>query len=328
MGKLHLSLACWDYDRVQGLMDGTVSADGIDLNFQNLVVEETFFRMARFREFDASEMSMSSYVVSLTKPNPPYIAIPVFPSRFFRHSCIYVNDGAGINSARDLIGKRVGVPEYQMTAPVWIRGILSEYYGLPADAVTHVTGGLESPGREEKMRLDLPENIRIERIGPTQTLSRMLQSGEIDALFTARKPSTYDGDRVRRLFPDHVAVEKRYWRETGHFPIMHLVALRRDVYEANRWVARSLQKAFGEAQQICYRGLRETSALKGMLPWFNAHVEEAIDLMGEDFWPYGLKANRKTLATFLRYHHEQGLSPRVMEPEEIFAPETLEEFVI
>ncbi len=328
MGKLQLSLACWDYDRVQGLMDGTVTADGIDLIFQNLVVEEIFFRMARYREFDASEMSMSSYVVSLTKPDPPYIAIPVFPSRFFRHSCIYVNDGAGIQSAQDLIGKRVGVPEYQMTAPVWIRGILSEHYGLPADAVTHVTGGLESPGRKEKMRLDLPANIRIERIGPTQTLSHMLQSGEIDALFTARKPSTYDGDRVRRLFPDYVPVEKRYWQETGHFPIMHLVALRRDVYEANRWVAKSLQKAFGEAQRICYQGLRETSALKGMLPWFNAHVEEAIDLMGEDFWPYRLNANRATLATFLRYHCEQGLSPRILEPEELFAPETLEEFVI
>ena len=271
---------------------------------------------------------MSSYVVSLMKPDRPFIAIPVFPSRFFRHSCIYVNDGAGIRSAQDLIGKRVGVPEYQMTAPVWIRGILSEHYGVPVVSVTHVTGGEESPGREEKIRLDLPDNIRIERIGPMQTLSRMLHDGEIDALFTARKPSTYDGVRVRRLFPDHVAVEKRYWQETGHFPIMHLVALRRDVYEANRWVARSLQKAFGEAQQICYRGIRETAALKGMLPWFNAHVEEAIDLMGEDFWPYSLEANRATLETFLRYHHEQGLSPRILEPEEMFAPETLEEFVI
>lgn len=328
MGKLQLSLACWDYDRVHGLMDGTVSADGIDLNFQNLVVEEIFFRMARYREFDASEMSMSSYVISLLKSDRPFIAIPVFPSRFFRHSCIYVNSGAGIRSAQDLIGKRVGVPEYQMTAPVWIRGILSEHYGVPVDSVTHVTGGEESPGRKEKIRIDLPEKFRIERIGPTQTLSKMLHDGEIDALFTARKPSSYDGDRVRRLFPDHVEVEKRYWQETGHFPIMHVVALRRDVYEANRWVARSLQKAFGEAQQICYQGLRETSALKGMLPWFNAHVEEAIDLMGEDFWPYGLEANRATLETFLRYHHEQGLSPRVLEPEEMFAPETLEEFVI
>lgn len=328
MGKLQLSLACWDYDRVHGLMDGTVSADGIDLNFQNLVVEEIFFRMARYREFDASEMSMSSYVISSLKPDRPFIAIPVFPSRFFRHSCIYVNSGAGIRSAQDLIGKRVGVPEYQMTAPVWIRGILSEHYGVPVDSVTHVTGGEESPGRKEKIRIDLPEKFRIERIGPTQTLSKMLHDGEIDALFTARKPSSYDGDRVRRLFPDHVEVEKRYWQETGHFPIMHVVALRRDVYEANRWVARSLQKAFGEAQQICYQGLRETSALKGMLPWFNAHVEEAIDLMGEDFWPYGLEANRATLETFLRYHHEQGLSPRVLEPEEMFAPETLEEFVI
>lgn len=328
MARLPLSLACWNYDRVQALMDGTVRADGIDLNFQNLIVEETFFRMARHREFDAAEMSMSSYVVSLTKFERPFIAIPVYPSRFFRHSCIYVNANAGINSPQDLIGKRVGVPEYQMTAPVWIRGILSEHYGVPVDGVTHVTGGEETPGREEKIRLDLPDNIRIERIGPTQTLAHMLATGEIDALFTARKPSTYDGERVVRLFPDHVAVEKRYWQETGHFPIMHVVAIRREVYEANRWIARSLYKAFQEAQQLCYEGLRETAALKGMLPWFNAHVEETIGLMGEDFWPYGLDANRDTLATFLRYHHEQGLSPRVLEPEEMFAPETLEEFVI
>ena len=329
MGNLKLTLGCWDYDRVQPLIDGRVRPNGIDLTFLNMVVEETFFRMLRNREFDVAEMSMSSYTVSLTRPERPFIAIPVFPSRFFRHSCIYVNADAGIGSPRDLIGKRVGTPEYQMTAPVWIRGILEDHYGVPADSVTYVTGGEEEPNRDEKIKLDLPDRIKVERIAPGKTLARMLAEGEIDALHTARKPSTFDGVQVRRLFPDYVPVEQDYWRQTGIFPIMHVIAIRREVYEQNRWIAMNLFQAFREAQRLCYEGLQETAALKGMLPWFNAHVEDTLAMMGEDFWPYGLtEANRKTLQTFLRYHHAQGLSPRELDVEEMFAPETLEEFVI
>ncbi len=328
MANLKLTIGCWDYDRVQALMDGRVRPNGIDVTFLNMIVEETFFRMLRNREFDVSELSMSSYAVSLFKPERPFVAIPVFPSRFFRHSCIYVNAKAGIDKPTDLIGKRIGTPEYQMTAPVWIRGILSEHYGVPVDSVTYVTGGEEEPNRDEKIRLDLPANIKVERIGPGQTLSRMLASGEIDALHTARKPSSFDGAGVRRLFPDFVEIEQAYYRETGIFPIMHVIAIRREVYEANRWIAMNLFQAFREAQALCYEGLKETAALKGMLPWFNAHVEETFAMMGEDFWPYGVEKNRKTLETFLRYHHESGLSPRVLEVEEMFAPETLEEFVI
>jgi 4,5-dihydroxyphthalate decarboxylase len=328
MGKLDLSLACWDYDRVRPLMDGTVRPDGINLNFQPLVVEETFFRMLRFHEFDAAEMSMSSYLVTLTKPDRPFVAIPVFPSRYFRHSCIYINADSGIRVASDLVGKRVGAPEYQMTAPVWIRGILSDHYGVAPDSVTHVTGGAEQPGREEKLPIHLPPNFRVERINGGQTLSAMLRDGEIDALVTARKPSTYDGQRVRRLFPDYAQVERDYWRQTGIFPIMHVVAIRREVYEANRWVARALFKAFAAAQALTHEGLRETAALKGMLPWFNAHVEDTIDLMGDDFWPYGLARNRTVLETFLRYHAEQGLSDGTLRPEDMFARETLDDFVI
>lgn len=328
MPKMNLTIGCWDYDRVQPLMTGQVRPEGIDLTFLNMVVEETFFRMLRHREFDLSEMSMSSYCVSLSRPERPFVAIPVFPSRFFRHSCIYVNAKSGIETPADLIGKRVGVPEYQMTAPVWIRGILQDRYDVPVDGVTYVTGGEETPNREEKLKLDLPDNIRIEPIGPNDTLAEMLADGRIDALHTARKPSTFDGQRVTRLFPDFVPVEQQYWRDTGIFPIMHVIAIRREVYEANRWIAMNLYQAFREAQQLCYAGLKETAALKGMLPWFNAHVEETFDMMGEDFWPYGLEPNRATLETFLRYHHEQGLSPRRLEVEEMFAPETLEEFVI
>lgn len=328
MANIGLTLGCWDYDRVLPLMDGRVRPQGIDLTFLNMIVEETFFRMLRHREFDVSEMSMSSYTVSLFRPDRPFVAIPVFPSRFFRHSCIYVNAEAGIETPKDLIGKRIGCPEYQMTAPVWIRGILADHYGVPVDSVTYVTGGEEHPNRDEKLKLDLPSNIRVERIGPTETLTEMLRDGRIDALHTARKPSSFDGMRVKRLFPDYVPVEQRYYRDTGIFPIMHVIAIRRDVYEQRPWVAMNLFQAFKEAQALCYQGLQETAALKGMLPWFNAHVEEAVEMMGPDFWPYGLEPNRGTLDTFLRYHHEQGLSPRRLAVEEMFAPETLEEFVI
>ena len=328
MANLNLTIGCWDYDRVLGLMDGRVRPTGIDVTFLNMIVEETFFRMLRAQEFDVSELSMSSYVVSLFKPNRPFVAIPVFPSRFFRHSCIYVNADAGITKPADLIGKRIGTPEYQMTAPVWIRGILDEHYGVPVDSVTYVTGGEEAPNRDEKLKLDLPANIKVERIGPNQTLAQMLANGEIDALHTARKPSSFDGVRVKRLFSDFVPVEQAYWRQTGIFPIMHVIAIRREIYDSNRWIAMNLYQAFKEAQQLCYEGLRETAALKGMLPWFNAHVEETFAMMGEDFWPYGVEKNRKTLETFLRYHHQSGLSPRLLGVDEMFAPETMEEFVI
>lgn len=330
MHKIRLSFGCWDYDRTRALTDGRVSPDGIDLVTLTMPVEETFFRMLRYREFDVAEMSMSSYLISLQTPERPFIALPVFVSRFFRHSCIYINIDAGIAEPKDLVGKRIGNPEYQMTAPAWIRGILADEHDVPADAVTYFTGGEEEPNRSEKLKLDLPSNIRVERIGPHQTLSQMLRDGEIDALYTARKPSTYSNGNgpVTRLFPDYVAVEREYYRRTGIFPIMHVVALRREVYDANPWVAMSLYKAFVEAQKITYRDLAETAALKAMVPWLNAHVEEAVRDMGPDFWPYGLEKNRTTLETFLRYHHEQGLSKRRLGVDEMFARETLDQYKI
>ncbi len=330
MSKLKLTFGCWDYDRTRALMDGAVQPDGIDLNYLNMPVEETFFRMLRNREFDIAEMSLSSYTVSMQKPERPFVALPVFPSRFFRHSCIYINAAAGIKTPKDLIGKRIGVPEYQMTAPVWIRGILSDHYGVPVDSVTYMSGGEEEPNRDEKLKLDLPPNIKLVPIGPGKTLTKMLHEGEIDALYTARMPSSFlKGDgKVVRLFPNYPEVERAYWRETRRFPIMHIVAMRREVYEANRWIAGTLMKALVESQRRTYEALRETAALKTMLPWLNAHVDETVREMGDDFWPYGLTANVETLQTFLRYHHEQGLSKRLVKPEELFAPETLESFKI
>jgi 4,5-dihydroxyphthalate decarboxylase len=330
MSKLKLTFGCWNYDRTRALMDGSVQPDGIDLNYLNMPVEETFFRMLRHKEFEVAEMSLSSYSVSLFNEARPFVAIPVFPSRFFRHSCIYVNADSGIQEAKDLIGKRVGNPEYQMTAPVWIRGILSDHYGVPVDSVTYVTGGEEEPGRSEKIKLDLPPNITVQRIGPDQTLAQMLLDGEIDALYTARMPSSFlkGGGKVKRLFEDYEQVERNYFQTTGVFPIMHTVAIRRDVYEANRWVVQSLMKALNESQRRTYEDLYETAALKVMLPWLTSHVEQVKRDMGEDFWPYGFEKNQATLKTFLRYHHEQGLSRRLLEPSELFAPESLESFKI
>ena len=329
MSKLRLSMGCWNYDRTRGLMDGNIQPDGIDLNYLNMEVEETFFRMLRNREFDVAEMSLSSYSVSLFRDSP-FIAIPIFPSRFFRHSCIYVNADSGIKTPKDLIGKKIGNPEYQMTAPVWIRGVLSDEYGVPVDSVTYYTGGEEEPNREEKLKLDLPSNIKVQSIGPTQTLAQMLATGEIDALYTARMPSTFrtQPDKVKRLFENFVPVEQEYFTRTGIFPIMHTVVIRREIYEKNRWVAQSLYKAFAEAQQETYKDLYETAALKTMLPFLTAHVEETRRVMGDDFWPYGFQKNEKTLETFLRYHFEQGLSKKLLTPKELFAPETLESFKI
>jgi 4,5-dihydroxyphthalate decarboxylase len=323
-------LACWNYDRTRALLDARIQPDGIDLNYLNLPVEETFFRMLRHREFDVAEMSLSSYVLSRFLPDQPLVAIPVFPSRCFRHSCVYVHAGSGIRQPQDLIGKRVGTPEYQMSAAVWIRGTLADDYGVPVDSVVYCTGGEEEPRRPEKLSLALPPRIRVERIESDQTLASMIASGDIDALYTARAPSTFHRGQtsVKRLFEDFAATERDYFRRTGIFPIMHTVVIRRDVYERDRWIAQSLCKAFRAAQQEAYADLAQTAALKTMLPWLPAHLDETRREMGDDFWPYGLEPNRRTLATFLRYSHEQGLAARLLEPEQLFTPESLESFKI
>ncbi len=244
---------------------------------------------------------------------------------------MYVNAKSGIREPQDLIGRKIGNPEYQMTAPVWIRGILQDEYGVPVDGQTYYQGGEESPNRPEKLKLDLPPNIKVAQISERDTLAAMLRDGAIDALYTARMPSTYQAGKlepVRRLFENYMEVEQAYFAKTKIFPIMHTVAIRREVYERYPWVAMNLCKAFVQAQHESYADLYVTAALKTSLPWLTKHVEDARALMGDDFWPYGFAKNRETLATFLRYHHEQGLSRRRLEPEELFAPETLESYVI
>lgn len=328
MSNLHLTLACGDYDRTRALEDGSVRADGIDLTYLRLPVEETFFRMLRHREFDIAEMSLSTYVATLDREPRPFVALPVFTSRMFRHGGIYINAQAGISEPADLRGKRIGQPEFQLTAGVWIRGILAEHHGVPVDSVTYFTGGQETPGRIEKGKVDTGLDIRPIQAGTT--LSQLLADGDLDALYTPRVPSPFrDRDpRVTRLFPDVVAVEKEYFAATSIFPIMHVVVIRSDIYERHRWVAQSLYKAFLTARDQAYGRIYDSSALRFMEPWLIQHIEEARTLLGQDFWSYGIAENEKTLDVFLDYHHQQGLSAVRYEPADLFAAETTEAFVI
>jgi 4,5-dihydroxyphthalate decarboxylase len=324
MSRLRLSLACGPYDRTRGLADGTVTAAGADLTYLALSPEEIFYRMLRYREFDVAEMSLSSYTLSLFADDPSMIAIPVFPSRAFRHSCVYVHADADVSEPAGLAGQDVGTPEFQMTAGVWIRGILAEHHGLPVESVTYRTGGQEQPGRSEKMALDLPDSIRVQRIDGDDTLAAMLAERRIAALYSARKPSTMTpGGPVRRLFADPEQAERDYFAATGIFPIMHVVVLRRELHDRHPWLARSLYDAFAEAKRVAESRLDDATALAHMDPWLVLHTERTRALMGAEFWPYGVGPNEATLRAFLRYSFEQGLARRLLEPEDLFAAETL-----
>lgn len=323
------TMACQGYDRMLPLRDGTVGLGGAQLNFLDLPVEETFFRMLKFGEFDIAELSLSSYTMTLSR-GAPYVAVPVFPSRAFRHSGIYVRQDSPITDPTQLAGAAVGVPEYQITASVWIRGILAEHHGLEVASVRYRTGGLDEPGRVEKMALTLPPGVEVLPIEAGQTLSQLLLDGDIDAVYSARNPKPVNTPRgaIRRLFSDPVTVEREYYDRTGIFPIMHTLVIRREIYEQHRWLARELVKACETAKTVGLAGIGETAAMRYALPWLWAEVERTRSLLGDDWWPYGLEANRTTLETFLRYHHEQGLSPRYYEPEQLFAPESLAAVVV
>lgn len=322
---IQLTLACGYYDRTEALRTGEISPRGIELNYLANPVEETFYRMARYREFDVAEMSLSTYLMTLAQ-GAPFVAIPVFPSRMFRHSGIYVNADAGITEPQDLAGKVVGTPEWQVTAAVWIRGFLEEEYGLEIASATYRTGGLHDAGRQEKITPNIPAGVEVLPIPSDRTLSEMLVSGEIDALYTPRTPSpfTEGHPNIKRLFPDYRAAEEDYYARTGIFPIMHVVVIRREVYEKNRWIARELFTAFERAKEASQRRYRDTSALPTLHPWLFDDISKTEAVMGGDFWRYGLDAGDKTLSTFLRYHHEQGLTEKLWTEAEIFAPEAVD----
>ena len=328
MALLPITLAAGKYDRTLALRDGTVQPEGIQLNYLALAVEETFWRMTRYLEFDASEMSGSAYLVERSKPDPRYIAIPVFLSRTFRHNCIYIRPDAGIAKPEDLAGRRVGIPEYGLTALTWVRAFLQYDYSVHPNQIQWVIGGEEQPGREERAPVKLPDDISIELLTGDATLNSSIEDGKIDAIIAPRRPHAFVAGKLRRLFPDFQAVEEDYFRRTRIFPIMHFVVIRNDVYEANKWVAESLYKAFVRAKDIALEEMADPNALNTSLPWIVPEVEREQVIFGRDLWPYGVAENRHTLEAMVRYHVEQGLIPRETPLDELFAESTLVEFKV
>ena len=330
MADIHLTLACEDYDRTRPLSDGSVEPEGIDLNYVKLAVEEIFWRMCRYEEFDVAELSMGAFLVAAARGQRPFMAIPVFPSRTFRHRCVFINTASGIERPEDLRGKRVGVPEYTMTAAVWLRGLLQHEYGVKPEEILWYQGGEEQPGRKDRVDFDLPPGIRLEVIPHDKTLNDMTESGGIDALMSPRMPSCFlrGSPRVRRLFPDFKQAEMDYFRRTGVFPIMHVIVIRTKIYEEHPWVAQSLYKAFCQAKDLCFSQLYDSNVLRISLPWTVAEYEETRLLMTEDYWPYGFAPNQRVLETLHSYLLEQGLIKQRLELEKLFAPNTLEAFKI
>ena len=290
MARLPLTIACWDYDRTRALMDGRVRVEGCDVTTLALSPEEAFFRAFRHHEFDVSELSFSTYMMSRAKGTCPYIAIPAFVSRAFRHSAIYIRTDRGIRAPADLKGRVVGVPEYQVTAALWVRGMLKDEYGVEAGDLDWRTGGVEEPGRHEKVELSLPANVRVTPVAAGKTLGAMLAAGEIDALVAPRAPSCFvrGVTNVGRLFADSRAAETAYWTKTRIFPIMHVVGVRESLVAAHPWLPASVFKAFVQAKALAIPDLFEVAALKYTLPWIAAEAETTRALMGEDFWPYGV----------------------------------------
>ena len=325
MSRLQLSVAVGDYDRVRPLVDGRVPIDAVDPHFMLLDPEEIFFRAFRHADFDVCELSLSSYSVKTAAGNSPYVAVPVFPSRAFRHNSIYVRTDR-IRTPADLRGKRVGVPEYQLTANVWIRMVLEEDHGVRPQDITWVRGGYEDAGRVEKITLDLPGGVRLENAPEGTTISGLLAAGDVDAVIGPRAPAPFrEGHpHVGTLFPEPQREAEAWFRRTGLFPIMHLLGVRRTLAEAHPWLPVALAKAFEQSKHVALAKLEDTAAAKVTLPFVEDHLAAARRLMGSDFWPYGFAPNRHTLERFLRRHHEEGLSSRLLQPEELFHPAALE----
>jgi 4,5-dihydroxyphthalate decarboxylase len=321
VARVRLTIAFWDYDRVRPLIDRTIEPEGIELHPIISRPSETFFRMLRHQEFDVSELSFSNYTMLRARGDDAFMAIPVFPSRLFRHSCIYVNRNAGITEPKDLIGKRIGVPEYSMTAAVFARGLLLHEYGVQPETIEWFSGTQDGLQRPTRIDFELP-GVRLARMPIEQDMGPMLETGEIDAIISPNAPRALGraDSPVRHLFPDYRRVEQAYFARTGIFPIMHTIVLRRDVYEKHPWAAASLYDAFVKAKAWAYAQLMETDALKLTLPWVVAEAEETRRIMGDDFWPYGIERNRVSLEVLPRYLFEQHLASRVPRIDELFAP--------
>jgi 4,5-dihydroxyphthalate decarboxylase len=319
MSKLRLTFACGPYDRTQSLRDGTLAPEGIDLVYLELQPAEIFWRMLQYQEFDASEMSLSNYTSLVSRGDAPFVAIPAFPSRVFRHGYFFINTDSGIRNPGDLKGKRGGVPEYSMTAAVYMRGLLEHEYGVKPSDVTWVQG------RADRLGYKLPENIRLTMAPAGAELGDLLERGEIDFLMTANNPLSFrrGARNVKRLFPDYVQDEKDYFLRTRIYPIMHTVVIRRDIYERDPWVALSLYKALCAAKDRCYHVLAEAGSPKVSSAWLQPLLEEERAIIGLDWFPYGIGQNRESIEALLQYAHEHGLTERRVKLEELFAPSTL-----
>jgi 4,5-dihydroxyphthalate decarboxylase len=326
---LPLTLASSHYDHITDLANGRVPVEGVALTFLNLQIEEIFFRQFNYREFDASEVSMGKYSSLVSQGNAPLVAIPVFPSRVPRHSSIYIRRDGAVKSPADLKGMRIGVPEWAQTAAVYSRGLLAHQYGVDLASIQWVQAGVDQPGRMEKVKLNLPKGLNCTPM-PEKSLSGMLVSGEIDAALSAHAPACFEQGHpnIARLFPDYLDVEMKYVKDTGIYPIMHTIALKRDIVERNPWVAANLFKAFDEARRRSVeRALANTSSTLP-LPWGYEFAKRMQDIVGKDLMPYGVDANRTTLDAFLQYAHEQGVCHRRLTPEELFPPQVQKSFKV
>ena len=325
MGKLELSVAIGDYDRTRPLIDGRVQIDGVDPVIMTLTPEEIFFRAFRHAEFDVCELSLSSTAIKTAAGDCPYVGVPVFVSRAFRHTSIYVRQDR-IETPLDLKNRRVGVAEYQLTANVWARALLADDYGVQPSDIVWVRGGLEEPGRREKIAVTLPASVRLEAATGGRSLSAMLAAGEIDAIVSPRAPSCHArGDaNVGWLFDDPTQAAKEYYQRTRIFPIMHIVGVRRSLADRHPWLPGAVLKAFTQAKVLALAQLADTSATKVMLSFVEEQLRSAQALLGEDYWSYGLAANQHTLEVFLRHHNAQGLSSRLLAAAELFHPSTHE----
>lgn len=329
MSKLELSIAIGDYDRTRPLADGAVQIDGVSAHFLLLSPEEMFFRAFRHVDFDVCELSLSSFSVRTARGDNPYIGIPVFPSRAFRHTSIVIRTDRGIATPADLKGRRIGTPEYQLSACVWARAILQDEYGVQPHDITWVRGGMEDPGRQEKIALKLPPEVKLESAPAGRTLSQMLAAGEIDGIVSPRLPSCFGKGNVGWLFPDPTATAMDYYRRTRIFPIMHVIGVRRALAEKHPWLPATLFKAFSAAKSVALERLSDTSATKVTLPFVEEQLVAARRLLGDDFWSYGFtETNRNVIDTFLAHHYAQGLSSRRVSADELFHPASLEMYKI
>jgi 4,5-dihydroxyphthalate decarboxylase len=326
MVEVPVTIACGNYDRTQAIRDGRVKVEGCAVTYLPLYPEEIFHRVFKFQEFDISEMSFSSYIRTVAADTSAYTAVPAFVSRIFRHSGIYIRNGAGIAKPEDLRGKRIGVPEYQITAVVWMRGMMQHEYGVPPSDIHWKSGGQEQSGRHERTPLKSIPGVDLQPIGEQQTLVNMLRDGELDALFTARAPSSFLNrePHIARLFANTRAAEQAYYKKSGYFPIMHLIGIRKTLVEHYPWLATSVYKAFCEAKALAMINLRDVNALMVTLPWLEAETNETSAIMGDDFWKYGVAENMPEIEALTQYVHEQGLTDRKVKVEELFHPSTFD----